>query len=68
MLPTEEEKGLIIDAQVANPDTPLGNAEQFLLTLSTINELKARLNLWSFKLDYEINEKVTSSFAHSVLS
>ncbi|XP_021375853.1 uncharacterized protein LOC110464783 isoform X2 [Mizuhopecten yessoensis] len=56
MMPTEEEKALILDAQMGNPDIPLGTAEQFLLTLSSISELQARLSLWLFKLDYETVE------------
>ncbi|XP_071172442.1 FH1/FH2 domain-containing protein 3-like isoform X27 [Mytilus edulis] len=56
MIPTEEEKGKILEAQMANPDIPLGTAEQFLLTLSSISELQARLSLWLFKLDYEVIE------------
>lgn len=58
MIPTEEEKQKIQEAQLANPDVPLGSAEQFLLTLSSISELSARLQLWAFKMDYEIVEKV----------
>lgn len=58
MIPTEEEKQKIQEAQLANPDVPLGSAEQFLLTLSSISELSARLQLWAFKLDYEATEKV----------
>nr|XP_039262232.1 FH1/FH2 domain-containing protein 3-like isoform X1 [Styela clava] len=57
MIPTEEEKVKIQDAMQQNPDIPLGSAEQFLLTLSSISELSARLHLWSFKLDYEALEK-----------
>ncbi|XP_053305450.1 FH1/FH2 domain-containing protein 1 [Spea bombifrons] len=57
MIPTEEEKQKIQDAQLANPDVPLGSAEQFLLTLSSISGLAARLQLWAFKLDYETMEK-----------
>ncbi|XP_061520150.1 FH1/FH2 domain-containing protein 3-like isoform X9 [Phycodurus eques] len=57
MIPTEEEKQKIQEAQLANPDTPLGSAEQFLLTLSSISELSARLQLWAFKMDYEATEK-----------
>ncbi|XP_052231213.1 uncharacterized protein LOC127844790 isoform X4 [Dreissena polymorpha] len=53
MIPSEEEKAKILEAQLANPDVPLGTAEQFLLTLSSINELSSRLNVWLFKLDYE---------------
>ena len=56
MLPTEEEKNKILESQMANPGIPLGNAEQFLLSLSSISELEARLKLWAFKLDYEGNE------------
>lgn len=58
MIPTEEEKQKIQEAQLANPDVPLGSAEQFLLTLSSISELSARLHLWAFKMDYETTEKV----------
>uniref|UniRef100_A0A3P8ZLR1 Formin homology 2 domain containing 3b n=1 Tax=Esox lucius TaxID=8010 RepID=A0A3P8ZLR1_ESOLU len=57
MIPTEEEKQKIQEAQLANPDIPLGSAEQFLLTLSSITELSARLQLWAFKMDYEVMEK-----------
>ncbi|KAK6626886.1 hypothetical protein RUM44_009363 [Polyplax serrata] len=57
MLPTEEEKVRIQEAQSANPDVPLGSAEQFLLTLASISQLEARLRLWAFKLDFEISEK-----------
>lgn len=39
--------------QYANPDLPLGSAEQFLLTLASINELSSRLKLWVFKLDFD---------------
>lgn len=57
MLPTDEERVKIQDAQMINPELPLGNAEQFLLTLSSISELSSRLKLWAFKLDYEQSEK-----------
>uniref|UniRef100_A0A671UE26 Formin homology 2 domain containing 3 n=1 Tax=Sparus aurata TaxID=8175 RepID=A0A671UE26_SPAAU len=57
MIPTEEEKQRIQEAQLVNPDIPLGSAEQFLLTLSSITELSARLQLWAFKMDYELVEK-----------
>lgn len=58
MVPTDEERQKIVEAQVQNPDIPLGNAEQLLLTMSSISELEARLQLWAFKLDYDTNEKV----------
>ncbi|NWQ91866.1 FHOD1 protein, partial [Burhinus bistriatus] len=57
MVPTEEEKQKIQEAQLANPDMPLGSAEQFLLALSSISDLTARLQLWAFKLDYESLEQ-----------
>ncbi|UYV67292.1 FHOD1 [Cordylochernes scorpioides] len=57
MLPTEEEKNKITEAQMANPELPLGSAEQLLLTLSSISELEARLRLWAFRLDYDSMEK-----------
>lgn len=59
MLPTEEEKTKIMEAQMSQPDTPLGTAEQFLLTLSSITELQARLSLWAFTIDYETVEMVS---------
>ncbi|XP_030649979.1 FH1/FH2 domain-containing protein 1 [Chanos chanos] len=57
MIPTEEEKQKIQEAQLASPEVPLGTAEQFLLTLSSISGLTARLQLWAFKLNYETLEK-----------
>uniref|UniRef100_A0ABM5EV05 FH1/FH2 domain-containing protein 1 isoform X1 n=1 Tax=Pogona vitticeps TaxID=103695 RepID=A0ABM5EV05_9SAUR len=57
MVPTEEEKQKIQEAQLANPGVPLGSAEQFLLALSSVTELSARLQLWAFKLDYEAMEQ-----------
>nr|CAB3246107.1 FH1/FH2 domain-containing protein 3 [Phallusia mammillata] len=57
MIPTEEEVSSIQDASQESPDVALGSAEQFLLTLSSISELEARLNLWAFKLDYDLLEK-----------
>jgi len=46
---------------MSNPDVPLGSAEQFLLKMSSINELAPRLHLWSFKLDYDQLERVRHS-------
>ncbi|XP_042220494.1 FH1/FH2 domain-containing protein 3-like isoform X3 [Homarus americanus] len=57
MLPTPEEKHKIQEAAISNPELPLGSAEQFLMMLSSISELPARLKLWIFKLDYENMEK-----------
>lgn len=60
MLPSDEERAKIQEAQATNPEVPLGSAEQFLLTLASITELGARLKLWLFKSDYENMEKVTT--------
>merc|ERR1712038_1426458 len=45
MLPSEEEVSRIEEAQELQPDIPLGTAERFLLTLSSITGLEARLRL-----------------------
>lgn len=52
------------EAQMANPDVPLGTAEQFLLSLASISALIPRLQLWAFKLNYEALEKVRLSLSH----
>ncbi|XP_021787767.1 FH1/FH2 domain-containing protein 1 isoform X4 [Papio anubis] len=57
MMPTEEEQQKIEEAQLANPDIPLGPAENFLMTLASIGGLAARLQLWAFKLDYDSMER-----------
>ncbi|XP_053762504.1 FH1/FH2 domain-containing protein 1 isoform X2 [Panthera pardus] len=57
MMPTEEERQKIEEAQLANPDIPLGPAENFLMTLASIGGLAARLQLWAFKLDYDSMER-----------
>ncbi|XP_014403340.1 PREDICTED: FH1/FH2 domain-containing protein 1 isoform X2 [Myotis brandtii] len=57
MMPTEEERQKIQEAQLANPDIPLAPAETFLMTLASIGGLAARLQLWAFKLDYDSMER-----------
>ncbi|XP_055477239.1 FH1/FH2 domain-containing protein 1 [Psammomys obesus] len=57
MMPTEEERQKIEEAHLANPDIPLGPAENFLMTLASIGGLAARLQLWAFKLDYDSMER-----------
>lgn len=57
MIPTDEEKTTITEAQLCSPDLPLGTAENFLLTLSQIPALEQRLRLWSFKIDFDLLEK-----------
>lgn len=66
MTPTEEEKQKIQEAQLANPDVPLGTAEQFLFSLASISALIPRLQLWAFKLNYEALEKVTHTLTREV--
>ena len=58
LLPTAEEKTRIEEERLAYPDIPLASAEQFLLTISSVNELYSRLKLWQFSLEYETIEKV----------
>lgn len=65
MTPTDEEKQRIQEAQLANPDVPLGTAEQFLFSLASISALTPRLQLWAFKLNYEALEKVPLSVSHT---
>ncbi|XP_034110665.1 FH1/FH2 domain-containing protein 3 isoform X3 [Drosophila albomicans] len=57
MLPSDEERDKIQEAQMSNPELQLGKAEQFLLTLASISELGARLKLWAFRLDFDNCEK-----------
>jgi len=60
MMPNEEEKTQILEAQMSNPDIPLGSAENFLLTLGSISDLEQRLKLWAFTLEYDTIEAVTT--------
>uniref|UniRef100_A0A914M0X7 FH2 domain-containing protein n=1 Tax=Meloidogyne incognita TaxID=6306 RepID=A0A914M0X7_MELIC len=53
MMPSLEEVERIREAQAEQPDTPLGPAEQFMLSLSEIDCLLERLRLWLFMLDYQ---------------
>lgn len=50
MLPSEDEIQRITEAQALNPDIPLEPAEQFLQTLASISGLRARLELWLFRV------------------
>ncbi|KAI6177987.1 Formin HOmology Domain [Aphelenchoides besseyi] len=52
MMPSLEEVERINEKQAENPDMPLGQAEQFMLSLSEIDCLLERLRLWLFMLDY----------------
>lgn len=57
LLPSDKEIEKIKDALDNNPDIPLGSAEKFLFTIGSIPGLEARLNLWMFKMDFEIMER-----------
>ncbi|CAD5212214.1 unnamed protein product [Bursaphelenchus xylophilus] len=56
MMPTVEEVERIHEKQAEHPDMPLGQAEQFMLSLSEIDCLLERLRLWMFMLDYPTME------------
>ncbi|XP_063722738.1 FH1/FH2 domain-containing protein 1-like [Symsagittifera roscoffensis] len=54
VVPTDEERKSITEAKTNNPDQTLGNAESFLHLLSTIPDLKPRLDLWHFTLEFDM--------------
>ena len=56
-MPTDDERGGIQEAHSSRPDLPLGPAEDFLFTLSSIPELKARLSLWKFSYAFQSSEE-----------
>ena len=53
MVPTQEEIDAINEARQNQPENELAEAEAFLSTLATIGNLKCRLELWDFKLDFD---------------
>ncbi|XP_014348267.2 FH1/FH2 domain-containing protein 3-like [Latimeria chalumnae] len=57
LMPMEKEVEKIREAQLKDPYLPLGTAEQFLFSLSSIPDLPTRLRLWAFKLDYDNKER-----------
>jgi hypothetical protein len=57
LMPTDEERTQITEARASQPDVPLGPAEEFLYTLTTIPELKARLSLWRFNFQFQQAEE-----------
>ena len=56
-MPTDDERVTIQEAHSSQPDLPLGKAEEFLFTLSSIPELKARLSLWKFNYTFQSSEE-----------
>ena len=61
LMPTADERAQIVEARAAQPDVPLGPAEEFLHTLSSIPELQARLSLWRFNYVFQQAEEVWPS-------
>lgn len=57
-MPTLDERKLINQLKIANPDTPLAPAEDFCHTLASIPELDARLNLLRFSSVFQQVEEV----------
>ena len=57
-MPKDEERAMIAESRAANPDIPLGPAEEFLYTLASIPELHARLSLWRFNYVFQQVEEV----------
>lgn len=57
-MPTDDERTMLAEAKAAKPDIPLGPAEEFLYTLASIPELKARLSLWRFNYVFKQIEEV----------
>ncbi|KAI0989574.1 hypothetical protein GJ496_009717 [Pomphorhynchus laevis] len=52
MIPTNDEKIKIEEAKEKNKDIPLGRAEEFLMLLSSIDNLEGRLKVWLFGSDF----------------
>ena len=61
LMPTDDERTMIAEAKAAKPDIPLEPAEDFLYTLSSIPELKARLSLLRFNYVFQQVEEVRVS-------
>lgn len=59
---TPDERTAIAEAKAANPDLPLGKAEDFLHTLTSIPELHARLSLWRFNYVFKQVEEVGGAY------
>ncbi len=49
---------MLAEAKASKPDIPLAPAEDFLYTLTSIPELKARLSLWRFNYVFKQIEEV----------
>ena len=56
LIPSDEEKNQITEAKLANPDIPLGKEEDFVYTLSVIPNIRCRLNIWAFMIDFDAME------------
>ena len=58
LMPTDDERAMLAEAKASKPDIPLAPAEEFLYTLTSIPELKARLSLWRFNYVFKQLEEV----------
>lgn len=56
LLPTEDEIQKISEAQALAPGVPLATAENFLQTIASISGVRARLELWLFRLNFDAIE------------
>ena len=58
-MPTDDERTSLAEAKASKPDIPLGPAEDFLFTLASIPEVKARLSLWRFNYVFKQIEEAS---------
>ncbi|XP_063675257.1 FH1/FH2 domain-containing protein 3-like [Bolinopsis microptera] len=62
LVPSEEEKNQITEAKLANPDIPLAKEEEFVYTLSVIPNIRNRLNIWAFMIDFDALEDEVADY------
>ena len=69
-MPSQEEKDQIAEARLANPDIPLGREEEYVYVLSLIPDLKSRLSIWAFMIDFDAmeDEVITQLLSHGLLT
>ena len=69
-MPSQEEKDQIAEARLANPDIPLGREEEYVYVLSLIPDLKSRLSIWAFMIDFDAmeDEVITKLLTHGLLT
>lgn len=62
LVPTDEEKNQITEAKLANPNLPLGKEEDYVYTLSVIPDIRCRLNIWAFMIDFDTMEDQVADY------